>query len=339
MKQFERFTSGLGVHVGPLESLPHADKHKFPRRFFPEGRWSRKGFLRTRWRIRNTPVDLVNIHLFHDASNLVSVESSIYCDFRRRALRYALDRLQEQEPRLPYFIFGDFNFRLDGRGVLKRLTKGLIPATIKSDVGRLTFFDERRRDLVLSIGAKEFFLRNLESVFGGDRWAQWRSLDVERSAAAGGGERRLCEQPLAFAPTYPFEEEPSSAGGGGGGYMRTRCPAWCDRVLYSVHAARAVIEDEDTSCLYGVVGADVCMGDHKPVFLRFGLLPDRCEVEVPLLPRFEDCDEDAEEKRPRVESPSYIDLMAANCNKYIELSPQRQQPSPRIVKLFKETTV
>ncbi|GBP35645.1 Type I inositol 1,4,5-trisphosphate 5-phosphatase [Eumeta japonica] len=37
-------------------------------------KWSRKGFLRTRWMIRGTAVEFVNIHLFHDASNLVAME-------------------------------------------------------------------------------------------------------------------------------------------------------------------------------------------------------------------------------------------------------------------------
>ncbi|KPJ21630.1 Type I inositol-1,4,5-trisphosphate 5-phosphatase [Papilio machaon] len=37
-------------------------------------KWSRKGFLRTRWLLRGTAVEFVNIHLFHDASNLVAME-------------------------------------------------------------------------------------------------------------------------------------------------------------------------------------------------------------------------------------------------------------------------
>jgi hypothetical protein len=38
-------------------------------------KWSRKGFLRTRWSLGGTVFDLINIHLFHDASNFVAVES------------------------------------------------------------------------------------------------------------------------------------------------------------------------------------------------------------------------------------------------------------------------
>jgi hypothetical protein len=69
----------------------------------------------------------VNIHLFHDACNLKSVESvgpSIYVNFRQRALEYALDRISgdaADPPALPMFIFGDFNFRLNGRRVVDAL--------------------------------------------------------------------------------------------------------------------------------------------------------------------------------------------------------------------------
>jgi hypothetical protein len=52
--------------------------------------------LRTRWKFSSEAVvDMVNIHLFHDASNLISVESvpSIYVNYRKRALSYILDRI------------------------------------------------------------------------------------------------------------------------------------------------------------------------------------------------------------------------------------------------------
>ena len=81
----------------------------------------------------------MNIHLFHDASNLVSLESapSVYSRHRRRALAYVLDRLNsgsnEEEEKLPYFIFGDFNFRLEGRGVVEQLSRGLSKESATSD--------------------------------------------------------------------------------------------------------------------------------------------------------------------------------------------------------------
>ena len=42
--------------------------------FILQCKWSRKGFMRTRWRVNGTEVDLVNIHLFHDASNFVAMK-------------------------------------------------------------------------------------------------------------------------------------------------------------------------------------------------------------------------------------------------------------------------
>ena len=65
--------------------------------------------------------------MFHDACNLKSVESdgpSIYVSYRQRALEYTLDRISgptAEHPVLPFFIFGDFNFRLNGRQVVDAL--------------------------------------------------------------------------------------------------------------------------------------------------------------------------------------------------------------------------
>ena len=149
-------------------------------------------------------------------------------------------------------------------------------------------------------------------------WRKWTPYDMEVSDLRD----RLTEYPLAFPPTYPFVEDPKS----GSSYMRTRCPAWCDRVLMS-HQAKALINDEDdnSAITYDVIGKDVCMGDHKPVFLR-------CKLKLTSnnLPR-----------RPRVESPSYTDLLNSppptsttsngGCSRFMELKDS--------VKLFKETTV
>merc|ERR1712130_285751 len=93
------------------------------------------------------------------------------------------------------------------------------------------------------------------------------------------GRDRLTEFPLAFPPTYPYTEDPN----GGNSYMATRCPAWCDRVLMSHDLKSKLIKNAqnnstigDLECSpsptlsvhYDVIGKDVCMGDHKPVFLK-----------------------------------------------------------------------
>lgn len=66
--------NGKEVHSGNIEAVTTKEKAKFPQEFFPECKWSRKGFLRTRWSISGTVFDLINIHLFHDASNFIAME-------------------------------------------------------------------------------------------------------------------------------------------------------------------------------------------------------------------------------------------------------------------------
>lgn len=63
------------MHSGNIETVTTKEKAKFPQEFFPECKWSRKGFLRTRWNISGTVFDLINIHLFHDASNFIAMET------------------------------------------------------------------------------------------------------------------------------------------------------------------------------------------------------------------------------------------------------------------------
>lgn len=67
----------------------------------------------------------------------------------------------------------------------------------------------------------------------------------------------LTEYQIKFAPSYPFEENISKATT----YMPTRCPAWCDRVLFS-HSAEKII-DNHLSHEYDLLGLKTCMGDHK----------------------------------------------------------------------------
>ncbi|CAG2163649.1 unnamed protein product [Oppiella nova] len=62
----QRFESvgGREVHSGDIEDNAFKDKRKFPQHFFPQCQWSRKGFMRTRWRLREgVAFDLINVHL------------------------------------------------------------------------------------------------------------------------------------------------------------------------------------------------------------------------------------------------------------------------------------
>lgn len=81
------------------DNTKHTDHTKISfilklKQFLLQCKWSRKGFLRTRWEVKGTVIDLVNIHLFHDASNLAASEEypSVYCKSRRRALVHTLER-------------------------------------------------------------------------------------------------------------------------------------------------------------------------------------------------------------------------------------------------------
>ncbi|XP_046614524.1 uncharacterized protein LOC124302407 isoform X2 [Neodiprion virginianus] len=90
--------SGKDVHSGNIEAVTTKEKAKFPQDFFPECKWSRKGFLRTRWSINGTVFDLINIHLFHDASNFVAMETLREYDreledFEGRLLEYPINFL------------------------------------------------------------------------------------------------------------------------------------------------------------------------------------------------------------------------------------------------------
>ena len=69
------------------------------------------------------------------------------------------------EPK-PYFIFGDFNFRLDGKSVVKNLTSDLLDITKpENEAKNKQYVDRRSQELVLSIGKKEFALLRGDNTF------------------------------------------------------------------------------------------------------------------------------------------------------------------------------
>ncbi|MEQ2184116.1 hypothetical protein GOODEAATRI_004629 [Goodea atripinnis] len=118
-----RKVSGKEICAVTPNGSSMVEKEKFPQDYFPEGKWSRKGFIRTRWALGDCAFDLVNIHLFHDADNVVAWEESpsLYTGIRQKALEFVLHRITDQRyEKLPYFLFGDFNFRLDFRSLIER---------------------------------------------------------------------------------------------------------------------------------------------------------------------------------------------------------------------------
>ncbi|XP_077586047.1 inositol polyphosphate-5-phosphatase A isoform X2 [Stigmatopora nigra] len=253
-----------------LESTPSLEKEKFPQDYFPECKWSRKGFIRTRWALPDCCFDLVNIHLFHDASNLVAWEKSpsVYSRTRQKALSYVLDRITDQRfENVPYFIFGDFNFRLDFKQVIERLcssaTMQAERTTDTNEVNKLIFREsDNDRKVILQLEKKLFSYVN-QDVFRENNGTSLLEDDKELSVFKD----RLHELEISFPPSYPYSEDSNQ----GKQYMNTRCPAWCDRILMSSSARDLVLkpENDETSITYDNIGANVCMGDHKPVFLSF----------------------------------------------------------------------
>ncbi|KAL1432098.1 hypothetical protein MTO96_013446 [Rhipicephalus appendiculatus] len=230
------------VHSGNIEKVFTKEKVKFPQELFPEP-----------W----------NLFLLLTQKN------------RQGALDYTLNRIQSDKyENVPFFIFGDFNFRLDTQAVIEKITDKAPPVQVKSakngDVTKVLFRDPKDENKVmLTVERKVFSLQDHEEAFyrNDGKWLQ--EHDKEPSLFKD----RLFEFDIAFPPSYPFKEESSGARS----YMRTRCPAWCDRILLSKSAKALVYTGPDeggkASVVYHIMGPNVCMGDHKPVVLWFRMVP------------------------------------------------------------------
>jgi inositol-1,4,5-trisphosphate 5-phosphatase len=411
------------IKYGCIDNVELVEKRKFPLEYFPTNRWSRKGYLRTRWRIKSlvdesegftsassteckkekeistnssnennfshplsgppcTTFDLVNIHLFHDADNIKSFKTfpSVFACCRQKALEYTLRELSDEKPTsetndstVPFFIFGDFNFRLNAKKVVSTLVlnnespkEETKPSSSphKSDTNYsvhdvgddvILFKNKLSENTILSVGKKEFKLRSSKFDIFGEHWKLLKECDFETSSLY----QSVVEFPLTFPPSYPFEEnlDLHPIGDIGKLYMKTRCPAWCDRILVSLIAkknlfslngvrkdeccdeleSRSRLEDNNGEGVeYNVMGRDVCMGDHKPVYLKFRLQHGADNISEALvnlssidhdgsyLPRSQN---ECPEEFPRIESPTYIDLL-----KNTDLN----QPSP--IQASKERT-
>ncbi|XP_018009484.1 inositol polyphosphate-5-phosphatase A isoform X2 [Hyalella azteca] len=234
---------GRTQYTGDLTDAHTKEKVKFPREFFPECKWSRKGFMRTRWRINGTELDFINIHLFHDASNFLAMQEcpSVYTLNRRRALNHALDRFQNDElPNVPFFIFGDFNFRLNTKSVVENLTAGCVSSSVAlpNSVDEERHYHKREResqgddtlegdaqetsdegsisrrsscdgllkscDPELIVSKRGFRHSQHQIIFQENRGEWLRQYDYEVQSFSS----RVSELPITFPPSYPFAEEP-----------------------------------------------------------------------------------------------------------------------------------
>uniref|UniRef100_A0A8C3GBE4 inositol-polyphosphate 5-phosphatase n=1 Tax=Cyclopterus lumpus TaxID=8103 RepID=A0A8C3GBE4_CYCLU len=291
-KKFKKVV-GKETYSETLESTPSLEKEKFPQDYFPECKWSRKGFIRTRWALADCAFDLVNIHLFHDASNLVAWEKSpsVYSGTRQKALGYALDRYcthrtmvakkeclscfsritDQRHEKLPYFVFGDFNFRLDSKQVIESLCSTAAMQTVRAadtnEVDKLIFREsDNDRKVVLQL-EKKLFNYVYQDVFRENNGTSLLQYDKELSVFKD----RLHELEISFPPSYPYSEDSSQ----GKQYMNTRCPAWCDRILLSPSARELVLKSINRVlfcfCFFKL-HLCLCLSPHpsyQPVFLSF----------------------------------------------------------------------
>lgn len=262
-------------HLGSLDEVPTCEKVKFPPTYLLENKYARKGYLRTRWKISpptdhnkgaDEEIDLVNVHLIHDSCNLRAVttdQPTVYADMRAKALSLVLDCVEEdqQRPR-SFFVFGDFNFRLNGHSVVSSLFEETGAVTVDEGSGGSEYREESSGNVVLSIGQKVFDAKEPHKKIFGQDPDRWLAHDLEVKAF----EDRLTELPIRFPPTYPYAEEEDA--GGANEYMTNRIPAWCDRILMSHSARKTFLSRRGGEVVeYGVIGGHVYMGDHKPVYL------------------------------------------------------------------------
>lgn len=255
------------IFAGSLVNAQTIRRGKYPREFFPEAKWSRKGFTQTRWLINDFTFDLLNVHLFHDASNLLAAERSpsIYSKCRRNALNYTLENLPPDTSGnvVPFIIFGDFNFRLDAHRLVEHLSdkRDDLVDKIKQDnsdeISKIIIRNEDNQPK-LTIEKKGFNLHDKHDEFFNHNTRQANTFDFEFSSFND----HLYEYEKNFPPSYPYSEERHEARS----YLRARCPAWCDRILLS-HSFKNFINTEISQPTYDIAGYDVCVGDHKPVYL------------------------------------------------------------------------
>ncbi|XP_053091914.1 inositol polyphosphate-5-phosphatase A isoform X1 [Pangasianodon hypophthalmus] len=269
-KEF-KLVSGRNKYAGSLYGVTTVEKEKFQRDFWPDRKWSRKGYMRTRWMIHNQGLDLVNVHLFHDASNLVACKSSpsVYSTYRQKALLYVISRISDDFSPLPFFLFGDFNFRLDTLSLVQDLsTSAEVQMVMKDSTNEVEkiIYEEKGNDhkqVLFQIETKRFLYLH-HKLFREDTGRELLEYDRERAAF----QDIITEEEILFPPSYPYSEDYTKPTQ----YMNTRCPSWCDRILMS-HNAQDVIyrRNGDGNIVYNILGPKVCMGDHKPVFLFFAL--------------------------------------------------------------------
>eukprot|EP00298_Acanthocystis_sp_HF-20_P013886 c20549_g2_i1.p1 GENE.c20549_g2_i1~~c20549_g2_i1.p1 ORF type:complete len:369 (-),score=106.95 c20549_g2_i1:139-1158(-) len=256
----------------PLNIKSNSEGGIFPRDLFPEFKgWGRKGFLHTRWIVNGNVLDIVNCHLFHDASNtecLGKTDVSVYAKCRHRAYDHVIRNLTLAEAQ-NIILFGDFNFRLHLKGVIdlilnsKEKENNIREA---EDLGEDR--DEPEKPPPVVVEKKLFKLSPEFFKFFTNQHKNLQKHDVEKMTVLKNPIHvglAFAESTISFPPTYPYEEE-KITNAKLYPFGNTRCPSWCDRVFYSTDFKKNV-----DIIKYDIMGKNVCVGDHKPVFLRCSL--------------------------------------------------------------------
>lgn len=248
------------IYTGNLIGNEFINKERFEKSLCPQFIWSRKGFLHTRWRLQGNVINLTNLHLFHDQSNLTALSSSpsIYSVSRKNALKYTIEKVDRSIDDMYNFYFGDFNFRLDLGPLIEKYTAKPVASGVKSEDSLTKTFTDLNENEIFIVGEKKFkWSQSIKDELKNLREFDKEFLDSESS---------LFECKRQFPPTYPFMEDNVNVSG----YMPTRCPAWCDRIFYN-KTFNDLIMQEGTNLEYDMIGRNTGMGDHKPIYLSFKL--------------------------------------------------------------------
>ncbi|CAG0893602.1 unnamed protein product [Cyprideis torosa] len=189
----------------------------------------------------------------------------------------------------------------------------------------------------VSLRCRDYYSGDIEAIptkekdkFPFDLFPELRELDMELTAFSP----YLCEFPLDFPPSYPFVEEP----GNPWTLMRTRIPAWCDRVLFSATAKDIILDGAEgaVDVQYSSIGKDICTGDHKPVFLFFTMAddsgtlspPSSAPLSVPLRPLTPPARALVVEDTPVLIPPHAHHLSLRRCRTQPSSSASPPNPSP-----------
>ena len=261
-KCYDVIATGRHEVYDDIHSSLYCHAMRYPNDFFPQfPNWTRKGFIYTRWTVGGKPLELINIHLFHDPDNRVLLKESpsVYSYNRKKALEYSLKIISQISPfECPSFIFGDFNFRQDQCLVKKHLLEnGFAPGSDHSEES--THLEHPNGDF-LKVHLKKFIFKCDSLTSNG--LENMRKFDTEMASF----KEVLYELPIKFPPSYPLSEDPEQPDT----YNETRAPSWCDRILMN-KLCHDLITKEGVGSDYFRAGNGTCLGDHKPICLRFNL--------------------------------------------------------------------